>query len=579
MKPSQHFLKLFTVLLALTTAVPSQAASARDELLRLIPEDVGFCLVLQDLRGQSEALLGSDFVKQLRDSPIGLTLSQTPEVHKLAEADQHLQKFLGVSGEQIRADILGDAVVLAYRPGPPGQPDREQGLFLLKARNADLLAQIVSKVNASQKEAGQLKDLEVRRYGDMEYTCRVEQKEKNFYYLHGQIFAFSSSEDMVKAVLDRQRRALGKGEPLVARHLHRLEADKALLSLWMNPRAFDAELDHKIANLEGAGALVFKTFLVYWKALDGIGLTATLGKDTLEISLGILVQEERLPPAARKAFAGEVRPSELWSRFPEQALLTVADRVDAVTLTDFLAEFLPPEVRVSLEGAANRGTGALGKDVVKDVLPCLGPDWGFCILAPAPGVKLVLPQVIGALRVRPGNQAPPLDEALLNGINAFAMLGVLAYNGDHTDQISLKTATQDKVTVRYLVSDKLFAPGLQPAFALKDGYLLLASSPEAIRRFGAGPSTAPAAPAGGEVPLVRLSLKEIARFLEDKTHHEALAAHVADKHHISSEEAGHKVDNLLALCRLFDRLEWSRRAAPGGLALVVRVRTAQPLEK
>ena len=40
-----------------------------------------------------------------------------------------------------------------------------------------------------------------------------------------------------------------------------------------------------------------------------------------------------------------------------------------------------------------------------------------------------------------------------------------------------------------LVSDKLFPPGLQPAFALKKNYLILASSPEVIRSFGSATST------------------------------------------------------------------------------------------
>ena len=41
----------------------------------------------------------------------------------------------------------------------------------------------------------------------------------------------------------------------------------------------------------------------------------------------------------------------------------------------------------------------------------------------------------------------------------------------------------DKVEIKYLANDKAYPPGLQPAFALKGGYLVLASSPEAIRRF------------------------------------------------------------------------------------------------
>src|SRR5207247_3290697 len=44
------------------------AAAPRDELLRFVPADVGFCLVLQDLRGPAADLLASPFVRQLRQS-------------------------------------------------------------------------------------------------------------------------------------------------------------------------------------------------------------------------------------------------------------------------------------------------------------------------------------------------------------------------------------------------------------------------------------------------------------------------------------------------------------------------------
>src|SRR5438445_399058 len=114
----------------------AKAATPREELLRLVPEDVGFCLVIQDLRGHSERCLSSPFVKELRDSPIGQTIRQAPETRKLAEFDRHIQQVLGVSLAQLRDDICGDAVILAYRPGHPGKEEQEEGLLLVRARDA-----------------------------------------------------------------------------------------------------------------------------------------------------------------------------------------------------------------------------------------------------------------------------------------------------------------------------------------------------------------------------------------------------------------------------------------------------------
>src|SRR3954453_13965402 len=95
------------------------APSPADELLRFVPADVTFCFVLRDLRGHAAALQSSPLAEHLRDSPLGPALKGTPEWRQLAKANRFLEKFLGLSAEQLRDDILGDPVVLAYRAGPP----------------------------------------------------------------------------------------------------------------------------------------------------------------------------------------------------------------------------------------------------------------------------------------------------------------------------------------------------------------------------------------------------------------------------------------------------------------------------
>ena len=112
-------------------AAPLRAASPRDELLRFVPEDVGFCFVLQDLRAHAADLADSPFVEQVRQSPIGAALRGSQELKRLDQADKTLRQQLGVGWDQLRDDVFGDAIVFAYRPGPPGKPDQEQGLVLV----------------------------------------------------------------------------------------------------------------------------------------------------------------------------------------------------------------------------------------------------------------------------------------------------------------------------------------------------------------------------------------------------------------------------------------------------------------
>src|SRR5437868_3919216 len=114
----RSFLYLLTACCSVSTAL---AGSPRDELLRLVPEDVGFCLVLENLGGHGKALADSPFVAQFRASPLGTMLHNAPEAQKLTGLDHFLQRYLDLTSAQLRDDILSEALVLAYRPGPPGK--------------------------------------------------------------------------------------------------------------------------------------------------------------------------------------------------------------------------------------------------------------------------------------------------------------------------------------------------------------------------------------------------------------------------------------------------------------------------
>src|SRR5262249_27354759 len=154
-------------------------------------------------------------------------------------------------------------------------------------------------------------------------------------------------------------------------------------------------------------------------------------------------------------------PSELWGRFPSQAMFAMAGKIDAPEFTNLLGDFVPANAQQALTEAVNRGAGAaLGLDVIHDVLPNIGPDWGFSISAPPSSEKTLVPVMIGALRVRSGGPTKRVDQALLSGLNALAFGLIFNYNQSHTDAIKLSSVLQDRVEVKYLSNDKLFPAGV-----------------------------------------------------------------------------------------------------------------------
>lgn len=559
--------------------VLSPAAHPREEVLRLVPDNVGFCLLVQDIRPQLEAFLGSDFFQKFQASPLGRALGRSEEIRKLGEMEKILKTYLQVDFATLRNEIFGDAVVFAYRPGPPGKPELEQGLFLVRARDPALLSRLLERLNQLQKQSGELKELERRTHQGVEYFARVEPKKVQFYFLRGPILALATQEEMMRQVIDLDRQPPEHRTSQALAQLRTLGVEDRLAVLWVNPRAFEPELRQKTAGAKGPEATVLQTILNHWQALEGAALWASVEKNALVLGLVVQARPEQLSPLVRKVFEGKSRPSVLWRSFPDHALLAVAGQVDVAALAEFLGQFLDESALRRLnETVVRQANAVLGKNLSRDVLPCLGPDWGFYFLAPYPNqVKTWLPEVLVALRVQPGNQNPPVDRALVDGLNVFATLAVLGYNSRHKEPMELRMERQDQVEVRYLVNETGFPPGLKPAFALKNGFLVLATTPEAIRRFSPTVPAEPAAGEGGEIPWLRLSLRDLAEFL--KSRRSFIVPWLAASKHLAPEEAERRLDRLVSQLQLLERLELTQRVSPGRLALTLRLRTGPALQK
>ncbi len=240
--------------------------------------------------------------------------------------------------------------------------------------------------------------------------------------------------------------------------------------------------------------------------MEGVALTVTLTAD-VEMGLTVRANPDAVPAAVRRFFDEAAVRSDVWGRFPDSALVALGVRTDASALLGLVGAFQTKESFEALKDNLNRGLGAaLGGRVATEALPYIGPDWGLCVTAPPRDAKQWAPESVFAIRVAAGDKDAPVDRALVDALRSWAVLAATAHNLKKKDFLSLKTVKQNKKEVHYLASLRGQAAGLQPAFGLSGGYLILASSPEAFRRFAAA---TPATPSAGEVPLLRLSLKDV----------------------------------------------------------------------
>src|SRR5262249_39931021 len=145
----------------------------------------------------------SPWIHAFKGSALARVLAAAPELKELLKFQQDLQEHLGIDWRTIRDDVLGDAVALAYQPGPPGKPQEEMGALLVHASRPEALGRLLDSLNRAQRSSGELKGLHTREYRGTKYFQRVGPKETHYYLLDGPFFVYTGSEALLRQVIDQ----------------------------------------------------------------------------------------------------------------------------------------------------------------------------------------------------------------------------------------------------------------------------------------------------------------------------------------------------------------------------------------
>jgi len=542
-------------------------AGPRDDLLRLVPDDYTFCLVLQDFREHAQSDRKSPFLRGITESPLVKGFQNTPEAEKFRAAFETILKELEITPEQLRDDLLGDAAAFAYRKGPPGQEAKEDGIILVHARDEKLLARVVERINELQKKSGELKVIEpvAGRGGD--YVRRVKsakQEAAEFYALRGHQLIFSGSEPLLQSALAKLATPAA-GEPLVARRMKQLGVNEAPVSFLINPRAFDADLAESTKSGKDAERAFLKEFGHYWKAVEGAALFLNFSP-SLEVGLAVHVRKDDLPVPARRFFAEAGKRSPLWDQVPDDALFALVGRFHVESLIGMLGNFLTPADRQKVvEGVARMSKTFFRPGDLGPLTRGFGPDVGIWVTKPGPEAKAWSPRAVFAVKLADGPDGRKAEQAALKGLDFLTRLASLSEKN-----LAVFEEQQGQVLVTGLGSPLLFPPGFRPCFASKGGYLLVADSPETIARF-ASPAAAPSDAA--EVPVLRASIAAWREYL--KTHRAGLTEYLAKVHKTDAGALNAQIDGLLPLLEGLDAIEVVQRAGPDRVSVVIRLREAR----
>jgi hypothetical protein len=560
------------VLLAL--AAEAVRAAPRDDALRLAPPDAALVLVVQDARDHVRDLGQSPFAEWFPTSGLGKQLLTSVDLGGLKGSLVPLFGELGVTPEDLLNDVLGDAFVFAYSPAPAGNPTDERAVFLLRLRKPETLTKLLDRLNAIQIKNGEVKEVVRRTHNGEVYFERQKQKPgdgSDFYCFRGDVFAFSSSEPDIKAVIDRDRTiaSVDKNVPELVAKMTRLGVADSLLVVLVNPRPFDSEVKARVDRAKPDERLFLERFQEVWKALDTAALYLRLGSD-LELGVSVRFKPDRLPPETQSWLTGPRTPARIWSAIPDDTLIAIAGRFRAAELIETLGSLVPDKGKNALKAAVEQHIGPIvGKDKLPLVLAALGPDWA--LWAMAPNGTGYLPTAIAAVEVSGNGEA---GRVLLDALDYGFRTARVSYNSGHPDQIEVQETRDGDVIIRSLVNDKGFPTGFRPSFALKGGYLLIATSPDAIKAFRA-PTDKPRP--SGDVTLVRYSAAATRSYL--LANRTRLAKFLSDTGNGDEKELLKQLDQIIGILEPLDRVELITSGETDGIRLAVRVKFVKPLKK
>ena len=550
---------------------PIARADAVGELLRLVPDDPAFCLTVRDLRGHAQAVSQSRFFQRIRKTFVAGLLLQSPEARQLKNFNTQFRKHLGVGLEQIRDEILGDGLVFAYWPQSGDDPER--GLFLTRARDAELLIRLVDEVNQVQIDNGEFEELEHReRHGIAYVVARHTDGGSTYQLVRDGLLVLSPVEAPLTHVIDV---LAGQAEPgqLQTRFETLGTADRFAV-FWINPRAFDAEMKSQLAAASETDAAFLRQFSRYWHAADGLAISLDVDAD-FHVHLTAGVKRDQLPSSARQLWQEASKPCRLDRCIPPDALASFAGRVHLPSLIATIRSFMTPDQSETVETELNRVTRALfGWSLTQDLAAHLGPDLALYARPPAANRSSPFPEVVLAIGIEAGPRRQEVADQLIG--SARTLLGLIALARTQEGHLTeLNVQKRDGVTVVFLSSETGLPAGIQPAVAVKDGCLVLASHPEAIRRFrlrSTGDSVA-----GGTRPLMELDFGRVADFLRDPPRRRHLTTLLMKADGISRFEATVRYQSLLALLALIDRIEVRTETTPHRIDISFHVRPVPPL--
>jgi len=497
-------LPIFLAFVVVVTLLPVSRASAErscDPLVKLVGADANLCIELNALAGHWPDLVDSDFFDRFQKLRVYREWLESEDYRqfqkKLVHVREAVEQATGKPAGQFVRDIFGNAVVFAAYSSGDGE---FEGVVLTQAVTEEALR---GAVLAWNKEQGSTTE-SLSRSG-LTYFRRTRTMPKGrtislYYAVLGRIFATSDEEAAIQQVVDLAAFAAQPESPSSEENQPALVATQSLLyapaylkaraavapdsvaTVFFNPRGCQEALLRGIPESE-----LRRSLTSLWKRCESIIVGARVDDGVV---LEAVAHYDHTEPSERwRDFLGAVSGApDFLPRVPRNAMAVVVGRHDLAQLPTLLLNLMSErQQREWLTVRRVIGGLLLGRDLIDDVLPALGPNW-CAYVVPRKNVEsgvvpvnaLVALQLPRTESEQGGDENPALRTALDNGLSTGLNLLAAVHNGESPESPAVvKTEQDDAGTVRWIES---LGP-YQPAFSISDESLILSSSPGMIAKF------------------------------------------------------------------------------------------------
>lgn len=451
-------------------------------LLRLVPADAAAVVVIEDAETHYQRLIGSRLWRDLMALPAVRQWRDSDRFRDLLRARGEIEAALDLpSLEAAWPKLLGDAVALAIRPDPGGDPDHPQGLLLLRSRDPALVARLLDRLNALESDQGLLavespthrgKGFSIRRF-------RPGTKPNEAYVLFDDgVFAWANSDEFIRAVIDHQIDGGGLSTRDRFQNAWAELPNPAVVSGYIDARFLEGQL--KLGKLKDQQAPVESLIRRMIGAADAVGMALAWKEGRIELHLHEVFDATRIDEPLRRWAARPMTgdPGTWLADLPESTLAVAFGPLDGLAFVDLLIGLVPRSERARIDAAMTLASGLLlGLDPRTEVLPNLGPQLLASVSWPSESPRAT-PRFTLALGLGgPADQVERLRGATANALRSILAVAALD-RGDAAAEKAFVPLDPNGV------SSAVLRGGPVPvAYAVGPSRLVLGNDPTAVLAF------------------------------------------------------------------------------------------------